>query len=91
MATEKTAGAAPPAGSQASSGGGTLRRIVKYLGEVQSELKKTTWPTRAEVIAQTKIVLALLVFIGCYLTACDIVLGLLFGLLRRMLGISDTL
>ena len=82
MATEKSVASvkAPRPGES------PFQRWGKYLGEVRAELKKTTWPTRAEVIAQTKVVLGLLVIVGVFIATWDFILGLIFRVLLRLLG-----
>ena len=99
MATEKIAPTVKPSKSPAKppaprpqtparpAGEGARKRLTKYLGEVQVELKKTTWPTRAEVISQTKLVIALLIAVGTFMWAWDSILAVIFTLLRQLLGV----
>lgn len=44
---------------------------VVFLKEVKTELTKVVWPTRAEVIKLTVIVIAVSVFIGLYIGGLD--------------------
>jgi preprotein translocase subunit SecE len=53
-------------------------RIARYLREVQVELRKTTWPSKSELIASTQVVLGLLVVVGVYIWAVDVILAFLF-------------
>ena len=47
---------------------GFIGRITKFLKQVKSEMKKTTWPNRDELSSYTMVVLvtciALIVFLG---------------------------
>jgi len=89
MATERSAvtvkpakdrvkpSAAPPArvGGGPSASAGPWQKARKYLMEVNTELKKTTWPTRQELISQTQVVLGLLVVLGVFIAAWNFILG----------------
>jgi preprotein translocase subunit SecE len=56
---------------------GSLAHLTRYLGEVRAELKKTTWPTRAEWVASTRIVLAAVLVVGLFVALVDLLLALL--------------
>jgi len=89
MATEKAGkGPARPQASTRPSADGGLQRTGKYLSEVRAELKKTTWPTRQEVIVQTQVVLGLLVVVGVFIATWDFILGQVFFLVLRLLGVE---
>lgn len=89
MSTEKIKPAAQPARATPRSGGsGPIPKMTKYLGEVRTELRKTTWPTRQELIAQTQVVLGLLIVVGVFIAAWDTILGALVSGLFRLLGIE---
>jgi len=79
--------AAPARTGGASAGNGLAPRARKYLSEVMTELRKTTWPTKQELISQTQVVLGLLLVIGVFISAWDAVLGLIFKGLLAMLGV----
>ena len=79
--------AAPARAGGAGAGNGPFGRAQKYLQEVMTELRKTTWPTRQELISQTQVVLGLLVVIGVFISAWDAILGLLFRGLMVVLGV----
>jgi preprotein translocase subunit SecE len=49
-----------------------LAEARSFLGEVRSELKKVTWPSRKEVYQTTIVVIATSVFFGFYLWALDL-------------------
>ena len=66
-----------------SSGGGSAsilgwpsRKIAEgraFLSEVRGELKKVTWPSRAEVYSTTLVVIGTSIFFGFYLWGLDVV------------------
>jgi preprotein translocase SecE subunit len=72
----KMAGPAKPAPAKKD---GASQKLVKYLQEVQAELKKTTWPDRPKLIASTKVVLAAVIITGFYLFCIDWVLTQVMG------------
>ena len=53
-------------------------RTARYLREVQVELRKTTWPSKQELIASTQVVMGLLLVVGVYMWLADVILGYLF-------------
>jgi preprotein translocase SecE subunit len=72
----KMAGPARPAPAKKD---GPSQKITKYLQEVQAELKKTTWPDRAKLMASTKVVLGAVFVTGFYLFIIDWVLTQVMG------------
>ena len=50
-----------------------FRELKTFLSEVRAELRKVTWPGRAEVYATTLVVMATSVFFGFYLWGLDLV------------------
>ncbi|MBC8140977.1 MAG: preprotein translocase subunit SecE [Armatimonadetes bacterium] len=50
--------------------------LGRYLSEVQTELKKAEWPTRAELIRLTQVVLTLIFIVAIYCGGLDALLGL---------------
>jgi len=89
MATERSAVTVKPAkdrvkptaaptrtgGPGGASSTGPMPRAKKYLLEVLVEMRKTTWPTRQELISQTQVVLGLLVVIGVFIAVWNFILG----------------
>lgn len=45
---------------------------VAYLKDTWSELRRVTWPTRAETLKLTAIVIALSLFVGLYVGSLDL-------------------
>ncbi|MFC1935384.1 preprotein translocase subunit SecE [Chloroflexota bacterium] len=52
--------------------------LFQFFGEVVSELKKVTWPTRAETVRLTLLVIAVSVSIGIVLGLIDMLFTRLF-------------
>jgi preprotein translocase subunit SecE len=53
-------------------------RTVKYIRDVQAELRKVVWPTRQQLIAYTLALLGSVVVGALFLYLCDVVFH--FGL-----------
>lgn len=91
MATEKTVTTVKPKRPQAPAarpgGEGTPNKAAKYLGEVREQLRKTNWPSRAELIAQTQVVLGVLVVVGLFIFAWDFVLSRIVAGLLSLMGV----
>jgi len=89
MSTEKSAATVKPAAKPKPAGNGPFQRGQKYLGEVMTELKKTSWPSRAELISQTQVVLGVLVAVGVFIWIWDFILTKIFEGILRVLGINQ--
>jgi preprotein translocase subunit SecE len=75
--------------SRPRAAGGPLEwwgRGRTFLGEVRAEMRRVTWPTRAEVIATTWVVLLFSAVIGTYLWALDVGFARVIDWAFRMLG-----
>jgi len=59
------------------------RRFSEFYQAVKLEMRKTTWPTRAEVWSTTVVVLIAIVFFGFYLWGIDRVVTLGFEALEK--------
>lgn len=62
---------------------GVPRRAFSFrmVGEVVSELRRVTWPTREETLRLTIMVIAVSAVIGAFLGAVDLVFARLFELI----------
>lgn len=60
------------AGELPSAGG-----LLQYLRDVNSELKKAEWPSRAELIRLTQVVLLLIAVVAAYCGGVDAILSLI--------------
>ncbi len=55
--------------------------LAKFYRETTAELKKVSWPTRAEAIKLTKVVLIVIFAMGSFLGLLDYAFSQLFGLI----------
>jgi len=62
------------------------KRFGNFLRDVRSELKKVTWPSRAEVTSTTIVVIAATIFFGFYLFAMDLVFSWLISKVQSLFG-----
>ena len=62
---------------------GTVTAIGVFIDEVMIELKKSSWPTRSELIESTVVILSTLVLLGCFVGFSDLVLDKMINLLVR--------
>lgn len=51
----------------------TLTAPIRFLREVKEELNKVTWPTKAETVKLTLIVLAVSVLVGAFIGGLDFI------------------
>ena len=56
---------------------------VIFLKEVRDELKKVVWPTRAEVIRLTAVVIIVSLLVGLYLGGLDFILTKILALVIK--------
>lgn len=50
------------------------KNLASFYGDVKTELKKVTWPSRKEVYSTTLVVIVTVFFFGLYLFLVDAVL-----------------
>jgi len=62
------------------------KRFGNFLRDVRSELKKVTWPSRAEVTSTTIVVIAATIFFGFYLFFMDLVFSWLISKVQSLFG-----
>ena len=55
----------------------SLEKTTNFLKEVQTELKKTTWPTKQEAFKLTYVVIAVIIVLGIYMAGLDVFLSAL--------------
>ncbi|MDR2340871.1 MAG: preprotein translocase subunit SecE [Puniceicoccales bacterium] len=61
-----------------------MGRIVGFFSETARELKKTSWPTKKDLVRSSLVVLAGTVFIGAYVAVVDFSLFQVASLLLDM-------
>ncbi len=54
-----------------------------FFGDIVSEMKKVTWPTRAETIRLTIVVIVISLIIGLYLGIIDVLLAKILAILTN--------
>ena len=69
--------AAPTAAQRAAN----VQRTQDFVRGVITEMRRVTWPSREDWIAATLLTIALVVAVGVFTYACDLLFGWLFGLL----------
>ena len=52
-----------------------INRLVAFLREVRTEIRKVTWPKRKEVYGTTLVVIVTCVIFGFFLWAVDVVMS----------------
>ncbi len=62
------------------------KRLVNYLKDVRSELRKVTWPTKQEVYGTTIIVIIAIFFFGFYLFFVDVIFSWVIVQIKNLLG-----
>ncbi len=63
----------------------SVRRLGEFLGEVRTEMKKVTFPSREEVFGTTVVVLVTSVIFAVFLWAADLVILRLYNGLNGLL------
>jgi preprotein translocase subunit SecE len=58
-------------------------KAVQFLRDVQSELRKVTFPSRTETIASTAVVIVVVFIVAAYLGLVDLVLSLVITSILR--------
>lgn len=64
---------------------GKLGQVKQFYTDVNSELKKVTWPTRQEVYGTTVVVLIAVAFFGTFLWVADHAIGAVFKFITDLL------
>ena len=60
-----------------------LTRVQQFFREVAAEFRRVNWPSRAEVIRSTTVVLAVVVALAMYLGAVDVGLSRIVGAILK--------
>ena len=64
---------------------GKVEQVKQFYTDVQTELKKVSWPSRQEVYNTTVIVLIAVFFFGFFLWGSDYIISLVFKFLTGLL------
>ena len=60
-----------------------LGRVQQFFREVMAEFRRVTWPSRAEVVRSTTVVLAVVFILALYLSAVDVGLSRIVGVILK--------
>ena len=58
-------------------------KVRDFLNEVGAELKKSSWPTRKELVDSTMVVIVTVLILGMFVAAADVIFLKIIGLLTR--------
>ena len=75
----KAAPKKPPVGKQGKDGKEKVKfgtKVKNFFRDYKSELKRIVWPTRADVIRNTGVVLVAIIFVAAIVGVLDLVFGL---------------
>ena len=61
-----------------------LLKIREFLTEVTVELKKSSWPTRKELVDSTVVVIITLLILGAFVATADFLFARVVATLMRM-------
>lgn len=61
-----------------------LLKIREFLTEVMVELKKSSWPTRKELVDSTVVVIITLLVLGAFVAGADFLFAQIVARLMRM-------
>lgn len=62
------------------------KRLINFLKDVRSELKKVTWPTKQEVYGTTIVVIIAIFFFGFYLFFVDVIFSWVIAQIKSFFG-----
>ena len=58
-------------------------RVRDFLAEVTAELKKSSWPTRKELVDSTMVVIITVLILGVFVALADLVFLRIIGMLTK--------
>ena len=62
------------------------KRCSGFLTEVQTEMKKSVWPSRPELVESTLVVIITVLLLGAFVYVCDFVLVKVITFLTGLRG-----
>ena len=60
-----------------------IKKLTTFLSEAKAELKKVSWPSRAELINSTMVVIVSVIILAAYIGIVDVILSKLVGFFIR--------
>ena len=73
----------PTGGKDSSNMTNPFLKVRDFLGEVTTELKKSAWPTRKELIDSTIVVIVTILILGIFVALADVVFLRIIGFLTK--------
>jgi preprotein translocase subunit SecE len=61
----------------------SLQSAKLFVGEVRNELRKSTWPTRNELVESTVVVILSVILFAVFVAVCDQVLRVVISVLAH--------
>ena len=58
-------------------------KVRNFLNEVAAELKKSSWPTRKELMDSTMVVIVTVLVLGLFVAAADVIFLRIIGFLTK--------
>jgi preprotein translocase subunit SecE len=73
----------PPGLPKKRSSGSELNKFIKFLKEIQGELRKVTWPTKDELIGSTIVTIVVSLVVALFIGVVDrifvLIINSIFG------------
>lgn len=60
-----------------------IQKIRNFLGEVQAEMQKVTWPTREELAGSTSVVLMTMLILSAFIGISDFIFSHFLSIILR--------
>jgi preprotein translocase subunit SecE len=60
-----------------------MLKFGKFVGQVKTEMQKVAWPSKAELISSTVVVLVSTLLLALFIGVCDLVLSRVINVLIR--------
>ena len=60
-----------------------MQNVTKFFGQVKTEMKKVSWPSREELISSTIVVLVSTLFLSIFIGICDFIFSRVINVLIR--------
>ncbi|MEA3489953.1 MAG: preprotein translocase subunit SecE [Candidatus Omnitrophota bacterium] len=58
-------------------------KFGKFIGQVRTEMKKVSWPSKQELLSSTLVVLVSTMILAAFIGMCDLVLSRIINFLIR--------
>jgi len=58
-------------------------KIGKFAGQVKTEMRKVSWPSRAELVSSTMVVIVSTLMLAVFIGFCDLIISRVVNVLIR--------